>query len=200
MQFRQMFAVVVIGWLVTMGGSAEAQPRLRPDAWAHSIVGAQLRNWFQVDKLLYRSAQPDTEGMAEVAAMGVHTVINLREYHSDDGEAQGLDLTLVRIPMNAAKIRDEDVIHALRLIKEATAPVLVHCWHGSDRTGVVIAMYRLVFQGWTRAQAIDELVDGDYGYHAIYGNITAYLNAVDINSISKSVGVAEGVGGHLNQP
>ena len=63
----------------------------------------------------------------------------------------------------------------------------MHCWHGSDRTGTVIAMYRMVVQGWSREDALDELVNGGYGYHTIYRNIPAYIRNVDIDSIRQQL-------------
>jgi protein tyrosine/serine phosphatase len=76
----------------------------------------------------------------------------------------------------------------LRAIAQAEKPILIHCWHGSDRTGVVAAMYRMVFQNWPREQAIDEFVNGGFGYHAsFYPNIERYLKRVDIEAIRRQV-------------
>lgn len=46
--------------------------------------------------------------------------------------------------------------------------MVVHCWHGSDRTGAVIAAYRIVQQGWSQHDAIDEMINGGYGFHPIF--------------------------------
>jgi len=155
-------------------------PRLRPADWARPVLSGQLDNWYQVDQRLYRSAQPDDEGMAEAAVMGIRRILDLREYHSDDDEAKGTGLQLYRVPMNAGNIRDEDVIRALKIITASDEPILVHCWHGSDRTGTIVAMYRILVQGWSREAALDELVSGGYGYHAIYGNIPEYIRGADL--------------------
>jgi len=48
--------------------------------------------------------------------------------------------------MAAGSITSDQVIAALRIITLSKYPVLVPCWHGSDRTGTVSAMYRTVFQ------------------------------------------------------
>ena len=62
-----------------------------------------------------------------------------------------------------------------------------HCWHGSDRTGLVSAMYRIVFGGWSKKEAIDELINGGYGYHSMYKNISEFIEKVDIVAIKQRV-------------
>ena len=66
-------------------------------------------------------------------------------------------------------------------------PVLMHCKHGADRTGLVSAMYRILYQNWTREQALDELVNGGYGYHSLWKNIPEYLKKVDIEAVRQKV-------------
>ena len=84
-------------------------------------------------------------------------------------------------------LEDEKVIEALRIIKQANGPILIHCWHGSDRTGLVSAMYRIVFQGWSKEDAIDELMNGGYGYHSLYKNIPEFIRQADIEKVKQSV-------------
>lgn len=169
--------------LLTLTSTWAEPPRLRPADWARQVISGQLDNWYQVDQRLFRSAQPDDEGMAEAAAMGIRRVLDLREYHSDDDEAKGTGLQLYRVPMNAGNIRDEDVVRALKIIAASDEPILVHCWHGSDRTGTIVAMYRILVQGWSKEAALDELVSGGYGYHSIYGNIPDYIRSADLDKL-----------------
>jgi protein tyrosine/serine phosphatase len=167
---------------------ALADLRVRPIEWAQPMLGSGLDNFYRVSDELYRSQQPDREQMSELEALGVRAILNLREYHSDDDEASGTRLKLYRVPVNAGDIDDAFVLEALTTIARAEKPILIHCWHGSDRTGVVAAMYRMVFQGWSREQAIDEFVNGGYGYHAnFYPNIERYLQQVDIDAIRQQV-------------
>ena len=81
---------------------------------------------------------------------GIKTIFNLRQYHSDNNETKGADLQLYHANMNTRCINDQHVIEALKIIRDASTPVLVHCWHGSDRTGLMVAMYPIVFQNWTK--------------------------------------------------
>jgi hypothetical protein len=48
-------------------------------------------------------------------------------------------------------------------------------------------MYRIVFQGWLKDEAIDELMHGGYGYHAVYENIPEYIRKADIAAIKMKV-------------
>lgn len=159
----------------------------RPVQWAQPVVTSALKNFYQLDAKLYRSAQPDEAGFAAIKRLGITTVLNLRDFHNDADEAAGLGLNLQRIEMEAGKITVPQLVEALRLIRAAEGPVLIHCWHGSDRTGTVAALYRMVMQGWRQEEAIDELVKGGYGYHAIYENIPELLRQVDVVAIRAAV-------------
>jgi len=156
----------------------------RPPSWATSLHSARLENFYRLDDKVYRSAQPGEEGFAELRKLGIRNVLSLREYHAD--EAAGL--ALYRVPMAAGSVTTEQVIEALRIIRASDGPILIHCWHGSDRTGLVSAMYRIVFQGWDKEAAIAELTDGGYGYHAFwYKNIPEFIRAADTGAIKKAV-------------
>jgi protein tyrosine phosphatase (PTP) superfamily phosphohydrolase (DUF442 family) len=161
--------------------------RERPLSWASPLPSEHLGNFYRLDNKVYRAAQPSDEGFAELKARGIHNVLNLREYHSDAG-GEAFGLRLFRIKMAAGSITTSQVIEALRIIHNSDGPILVHCWHGSDRTGLVSAMYRIVSQGWDKEAAIAELIDGGYGYHAfLYKNIPEFIRAADIEEIKKAV-------------
>jgi protein tyrosine/serine phosphatase len=167
---------------------ASADLRVRPAEWAQPMLGSELENFYRLNDEVYRSQQPDAEEMAELEATGFKSVLNLREYHSDEDEAKGRRLKLYRVPVNAGDIDDAFVLEALRAIAQAEKPILIHCWHGSDRTGVVAAMYRMVFEQWPREMAIDEFVNGGFGYHAsFYPNIERYLERVDVEAVRQQL-------------
>lgn len=68
-------------------------------------------------------------------------------------------------------------------------PVLLHCQHGSDRTGTMCAMYRICVEGWTKKDAIEEMKKGDYGYHKLWRNLIKYIEKVDVDKIKKEAGL-----------
>lgn len=161
----------------------------RPDHWAQPIEMCGVPNLFKVNEVLYRSAQPTHTGMHNLEEFGIKTVINLRWLHSDKDELEGTTLLYETCSAKAWHIEDEDVIWFLNLITnlECGAPFLVHCQHGADRTGCMVAMYRIIAQGWTKEEALQELEEGGFGYHTIWQNIPKYIKRVDIDKIKREL-------------
>lgn len=155
--------------------------------WATPIKSEKIENFFKVSEKIYRSAQPGAEGFKELEKLDLTNIINLRQFHSDNDEAKNCKVQLYRIKINAGDIKEKDIVSALKIIKNAKGKVLVHCWHGSDRTGVVIAMYRIVFQNWTKNEALNELLNGGFGYHSIYENIPEFIKNANVEKIKKAV-------------
>ncbi|MFV2061543.1 MAG: dual specificity protein phosphatase family protein [Gammaproteobacteria bacterium] len=169
---------------------AFAEPRLRPSDWSAPVIGISLDNLYQVDKGVFRSEQPDTKSFIELERFGLKEVLNLRKYHSDDDEASKTKLKLHRIKMDAGSITEAQITAALKIIKNRKGPILVHCWHGSDRTGAVIASYRVIFNNWSKEKAIDEMRNGGFGYHAkIYPNVVTLIKNLNVKKIKSKLGV-----------
>jgi tyrosine-protein phosphatase SIW14 len=184
-EYRQQHATGYCGEQAVTS-AASATDLHRPATWATPVLSDHLRNFYKIDDKVYRSAQPDEKGFQELAKLGIRNVLSFRHYHSDD-EGKGLGLNLYRIKMEAGDITTEKVVEALCIIRNVDGPILIHCWHGSDRTGLVSAMYRIVFQGWSREGAIDELMHGGYGYHSLYRNIPEFIRQAYIETIRKQV-------------
>jgi protein tyrosine/serine phosphatase len=164
-----------------------ASPQPRPETWAQPLETKSLKNFYKLDDHAYRSAQPDEEGFEYLKTLGIKNILNLRDYHNDDPGSKKPGLNLYRVEMDAGKIKTADVVKALRFIKQSESPVLIHCWHGSDRTGTISAMYRIVFQNWSKEDALDELMHGGFGYHSIYKNIPEFIRQADIKEIKQKV-------------
>ncbi len=158
--------------------------RPRPVEWAQPMLGTTIGNLHQVSPEVYRCEQPDDDQLPELRKLGIKSMLSLREYHSDVDEFTDAGIVLIRVPMDAGKIDAALLRTAVQAIIEAPKPILVHCWHGSDRTGAVIAAYRMVVQQWPRGQAVDEFVNGGFGYHETwYPNIRTLLNEVKIEDL-----------------
>jgi protein tyrosine/serine phosphatase len=165
----------------------------RDVSWAKPIILAGIPNLNQVAPNFYRSAQPTAEGFAAAQSrLNIQTVINLRESQTDAALLNGIKIVEQSVPMNAMFIKNEDVIAALKLIKAAQTkgPVLLHCKHGADRTGVVVAMYRILYQGWTKDQAIDEMEHGGFNFHAIFMNIPTFVKNADIAAFKRALAIS----------
>ena len=159
----------------------------RKAGWAAPVSAS--RNFYQVSPTLYRSAQLDKDGLPILTSLGIKTVVSLRAFHDDRSLLRGSGIQMRRVKVYTWDIDDNKVIAALREIRtaEQAGPVLLHCQHGADRTGLVSAMYRIVFQNWDREQAIDELEHGGYGFHGVWRNIPTYLRQVDLDKIRRGV-------------
>ncbi|MBK8804485.1 MAG: tyrosine-protein phosphatase [Fibrobacteres bacterium] len=165
-------------------------PRVRPATWAQPVVGTTIGNCYKVSADLYRSEQPTVSDIADLKALGIRTILNLREYHEDDAKLKEAGFQLVHDPVAAGSLGGADMTRILGRIRDAQKPVLVHCWHGSDRTGFTVAGYRMVFQGWSAAEAVDEFKLGGFGYHKrFYPKLPATLNAMDIPAIRTELGI-----------
>jgi protein tyrosine phosphatase (PTP) superfamily phosphohydrolase (DUF442 family) len=166
--------------------SSPAVPR--PASWAERIPSKHLKNLYKLDEGVFRSEQPSRAGFEELRDLGIRTVLNLRSSHSDNDEAAGSGLVLVRVPMTAGRFTEADIVAALRAIKDAAKPVLIHCQAGADRSGVVSAMYRVVFQGWSKEEAVAELLGGGFGFHSRYKNIPEFIRGANVDKIRKRLG------------
>ncbi len=162
----------------------------RNPVWAAKLERAGLPNLHRVTTNLYRCAQPTADGLRGAEAMGIKTVVSLRAFHSDKDEVESTKLRTRRIYFNTWHAEDEDVVRFLKIITDTNAgPILVHCKHGADRTGTMIAVYRMAVQGWTKEEAIKEMITGDFGYHTVWKNLIRYLNGLDVEALRKQAGI-----------
>ncbi|RQS66861.1 protein-tyrosine-phosphatase [Burkholderia sp. Bp8963] len=184
-----VIAVTLAGLVQPAGAQPDSVAYARPLQWAQSVADARVNNLHRITPSLYRSAQLSKEDVPQLQKLGIRKVISFRAFHSDDSVLAGSQITMQRIPINTWYIRDEDMVTALKALRDADrdGPVLIHCQHGADRTGLVSALYRVVYQGWTKEQALDELQHGGYGFHSIWQNITYYLKHVDVERLRQQV-------------
>jgi len=168
---------------------ASASAPARNPKWA--VLVDKTLNLYRVTPTLYRCEQFLKEQVPALQKLGIRAAVDLRHNHTDDNLLKDSGIKPVRVPTNTWDIDDERIIAALAAIRRAEAdgdaPVVVHCEHGADRTGIVCAMYRVVYQGWTPDEAIDELRHGGYGFHWIWLNIPRYIKKADARKIASAV-------------
>ncbi len=157
-----------------------------PEAVGLEVDGAN--NLYQVSDVLYRSAQPNSDGFKGLAALGIKTVVNLRKTNSDKDKLEDTSMTPVEIPMFAWDIDDEEVIEFLKITQNPeAAPILLHCRHGADRTGAMIAAYRVVVCNWSIDDAIEEMKYGGFGFHSIWWTLPGEVEDLNFDHIRQQV-------------
>lgn len=151
------------------------------------IASKHFSNLYQVNDVLYRSEQPSKKGFKDLELMGVKTILNLRRLRNNSSKAKDFQFTLVHQPIKTKALNEKDIINALRVIVNSES-VLVHCWYGSDRTGTIIAAYRIVVENWTKAEAIEEFQKDELGYHRkMYPQLLQLLKDLDVQNIKDQI-------------
>ena len=148
---REFAATAVLGLLVAASASAQA---------GRSAV--RIDNFGRVNASYYRGAQPMGQDYADLADLGVKTVINLT---SDDAEPNEqamvakAGMRYVQIPMTTHKApTPQEIAKFLSIVNNPESqPVYVHCVGGKHRTGVLTAIYRMTNEGWTAERAFAEM-------------------------------------------
>jgi len=191
MLMRKSSAVVLALSLLVFAPKALAQSyeQLEPlnDAQAerlemssHVRVDKPVTNFGVVDENLYRSGAPASLAeMKALAAMGVKTVVNLqndkKKIAQEGAWAKAVGIKMISIPLSGFWApHDSDVNRIQALLNDKSKrPLLFHCAHGMERTGLEAALYRVFSNGWTPKAAYQEMKD--YGFHTITFPMKDYL-------------------------
>jgi tyrosine-protein phosphatase SIW14 len=181
-QWLPATALALVVLLTTVCIQADDSASLRSPEWAQP-VGNQY-NLYQMTPTLYRSALPDRNAVPLLENLRIATVINFLP-ESDTGWLKTPDIRQVQISYRTNHVDDSDVLAALRAIRsaEANGPVLMHCKHGSDRTGLMAAMYRVVIQGWSKEDALNEMTLGGFGASNGFKDNVRYMMGADIDKL-----------------
>ncbi|PTQ69832.1 tyrosine-protein phosphatase [Pseudomonas sp. GV071] len=162
------------------------------------LSGPQAETWarpvdssfklFEMSPTLYRSALPQPQNLAVLKQLQVRTVVTFIK--DDDQQWLGnSDINLISIPLHADRVDDADVLRVLNTLQlaETRGPVLMHCKHGSDRTGLMAAMFRTVIQGWSKQEALSEMLNGGYGQADDMEDARRYVERADIGKLREAL-------------
>jgi protein tyrosine phosphatase (PTP) superfamily phosphohydrolase (DUF442 family) len=159
-----------------------------------------LSNLYQVSPTLYRSAMPEEPGFESLQQLKIASVLSLR-WNPDPDPTPGSGPRRLHIPIRTWDLDEAHVVEFLKLASDpANQPMLVHCKHGADRTGTMVAAYRIVVQGWSKEDALAEMKDDRYGHHWIWSNLRRFIRNMDVERIRKAVERADTATADQHQP
>lgn len=159
--------LVLVTCGATVGRTEEPQQPSSASSRAHTahVAGERRKvsgipNFGEVTPKLFRGAQPNQKGFEALSKMGVDIVVDTRgnRKKSEGKVVKKLGMKYVAIPWHCPFPHDDDFARFLKLLKENPGKkVFVHCRLGDDRTGMMIASYRMAVEGWSATDAMMEM-------------------------------------------
>lgn len=164
----------------------------RPLHWAQPAGGHPgITNFYKVDDALYRGAQPTDDGFGELRKLGIRTVVDVRSRDHSDGDPAGNGIEEIDIPCRAWTLSNAHTAAFLKTMADpGRYPVYLHCRRGADRTGTLVAVYRIAVQGWSKSAAIEEMLEG--GYHFaddVLMHLAEYIWNLDVDRVCAEAGI-----------
>jgi protein tyrosine phosphatase (PTP) superfamily phosphohydrolase (DUF442 family) len=168
--------LALLGSLVTSACIHTPAVTPRPLSWAAPLEAEGLPNLHRVSPDLYRCARPGSTGYASARALGIRTVIDLRDGAEQKPREETAGLEVVHIPVETHEPTYDEARAFFDVVDKAEGtPVLLHCYHGADRTGAFTALYRINREGWDPEDAIGEMTGGDFHFHTIWLDLVDWV-------------------------
>jgi tyrosine-protein phosphatase SIW14 len=177
---RHAVAGLVLSLLLASPAVSDTRRSDAVPASSLDLSRIHIENFGCVNPSYYRGAQPIGGNYAELAAIGIRTLVDLR---GDDGdlaekdEAARLGLAYVRIPMTTREAPSQETLaEFLRVVTDPQRqPVYVHCVGGRHRTGVMTAVYRMTQDGWSPDRAFREMKSFKFGPDFLHPEFKAFV-------------------------
>ncbi len=134
-----------------------------------------LTNVGRVAPGIFRGAQPTAEGFRTLKSMGIRTVINLRNKHSERKAVEESGMKSIEIPFDIFSTPEASRVDKVisLMSDERNHPVFLHCAHGQDRTGTIVAIYRMKINEWSLSMAEEEMQA--FGFNDIWVHLKSYV-------------------------
>lgn len=151
--------------------------------WANAVnqpSNIKIKNFGRINDNYYRGSQPEIHDFADLAAMGIRTVLDLTNSDGDSDEktkVEHVGMKYCRIPMTThERPTPEKIAEFLRIVNDpAGQPVYVHCVGGKHRTGVMTAIYRITQNRWTADQAFQEMKQYKFGMDFLHPEFKTFV-------------------------
>lgn len=183
---RLQAGMLALVFTLSIAAAASAQSNQQ-----NKFSNVRIKNFGQMDERFYRGAQPKAEDFKDLAAIGIKTIIDLRDdptsYEKTAAEAAGLKY--INIPMSDTTYpKEEQIQQFLKLATDTeTGPFYVHCAGGRHRTGVAGAVYRMSIDGWDYDRTYGEMKKFDFytrwGHGAMKDYVQDYWKKVQVGEI-----------------
>ena len=178
---RRHIAGVAVAVAIAVPVSAkDAKPASESSAGA--LASVHIDNFGRINEHYYRGAQPTDRDVADLAKLGVKTMIDLTNGDGDSNEqrlAESAGMKFVKIAMNTRVVpTSEQIATFLKVVNDpANQPVYVHCVGGRHRTGVMTAIYRMTADKWAPNQAFKEMKSYKYGADFLHPEFKKFVLA-----------------------
>lgn len=139
-----------------------------------------VTDFYQVSPGIYRGGRPDQAGVNALAKLGVKTIINLENdsaaIANETAWAKQAHVTEMSFPMSGERMPSDKLVNdVLEVMKDpARQPIYVHCMKGMDRTGIIVALHRVINEHWTDERAEHERDKA--GFNRWLGRLDAYYD------------------------
>lgn len=160
-------ALAAVGLFAAFSTSAQIAPI---GARATTVAIQGVPNAGNVNGTLYRGAQPENSGYAGLQKLGMNIVVDFRdeanEVSVEKKAVESAGMKFVSLPWSGGGLpsRDQLLTFFTLLRDNPDQKIFMHCQYGKDRTGVMIALYRIAVDHWTAEQAVSEMKD--FHYHS----------------------------------
>ena len=189
-RFSPAVATMFVVLTIALFSSTQAAQNERPGSKVH------VKNFGCLNEKFYRGAQPREQDYADLAAMGVKTVIDLQKSGENQEQAmvEATGMKFYRIGMSdKSRPAAEQAELFLKIVNDsANQPVFVHCAGGRHRTGAMSAIYRMTHDGWTADQAFQEMRQYDFeygmGHQPLKHYVYDYYSHIDQKSVVVNTG------------
>jgi protein tyrosine phosphatase (PTP) superfamily phosphohydrolase (DUF442 family) len=154
--------------------------QVRPAAQTPEAPPRGVSNFGQVKPGIFRGGQPTTEGLRELKQQGVAIVVSFRHekglISQERREVESLGMLFVSLPWNALATPTDDEVRKFFVVlrDNANSKIFVHCQQGRDRSGVMVALYRIATDHWCPDSAVAEMNAYHY-HHFLFSHLETYV-------------------------